>query len=68
MNAAIGQSMLSSASPFEKAPIASRGIPMLTMEKSLTSKLINIKLSFVFLACNEIHKYNTVIYSLCFII
>ena len=42
--------------PKEKAPIASIGIPTKIIKRSLTIKLIRIKLSFVFLAYIKMYR------------
>ena len=60
-NAAIGQSMLFRASPSVKAPIMSKGKQMHKIERSLTTRLINIKLNFVVGAWkNKLYKYESI--------
>ena len=64
-NAAIGQSMLFRASPSVKAPIMSKGKQMHKIERSLTTRFINIKLNFVVGAWkNKLYKYEILLHSL----
>ena len=53
VKAQIGQRILSKPSPFVKAPIVSRGIPIKTIERSLISKLISTRFNFVLSAYNN---------------
>ena len=53
VKAQIGQRISSKPSPFVKAPIVSRGIPIKTIERSLTSKLISTRFNFVLSAYNN---------------